>query len=180
MHRFFASLRMTTHKHDDNTHENRLGCLGCLRRFTEVCQPILCLFQTLRRSLGGGNQLLYIGKDCRTLHSFADFFQEWFNLSIENEHLAREAWLQEQLSIQSAAQYKRRAHLPVAAHLPQPIIFLGSQCTCDFYDVVRGSRPKSEPPVTRFSTLGLTAQVIEFNDQFSIGSCWGSGHFCLL
>src|SRR5207302_14721 len=71
---------------------------------------------------------------------------------------AREGEFHEEFFTQCAMQDERSCHFPVAGHLSQPVVLLGTRRHGDFRKIVGAVRPEGDnPPLTRLPHLGLTA-----------------------
>ncbi len=77
-------------------------------------------------------------------------------------------------STQRPVQHERRGHAPVSSDLAQPVVFLRAHRPDNFQVIVGALRPKlAEPPVARLAHFRLAAQIVEMENQLSIGIAVG-------
>src|ERR1700686_1183272 len=87
----------------------------------------------------------------------------------DEEHFAAAARLYKQLFAERTLQHERRSHIPVAAHLSNPGVFLTGKGICHLQEVIRALRPKFRyEPVSSLAHLGFAAEVVELQDQSCI------------
>src|SRR5262249_30748456 len=111
---------------------------------------------------------LHVGEDPRIVGLLAKILQEGFDFAEHHEHLSRETRLEKKLAAQRAMQHQGSCYFPVSPSLPQPRIFLGTQCGGDLHNVLHRLWPESQPPVSRLAKLSFPSQVVELKDQLSI------------
>src|ERR1035437_174393 len=119
------------------------------------------------------NDLLDVEEHLGIAHLLAQFLQEGMDLGEDEKHFTAERRLQEQVFIQHAQQDKRCSQVPIAADLAQPVVFLRAYAEGNLHELVRTlGKEFSSPPVAGLAHLRLAAQIIEFQNQVSIGSSW--------
>ena len=80
------------------------------RRLRAVFEPV-ATFSMLAKAFG-------------IVHFLTNFFQERMDLGKNEKHFSAASGLQKELFIESAMQHEGRSHIPIAAHLANPGIFL--------------------------------------------------------
>ena len=61
------------------------------------------------------------------LHLLARFFQDGLNFGEEKNHFTAGTTFEEQIGVENAAIHERRCHIPIADHLTEPGVLVGSQ-----------------------------------------------------
>src|SRR5208337_3321997 len=148
-----------------------------LRRLGQRFAPILNIlrdaFQTLAGQLRPGGNLLNIRKRLGVVHLFPEFLQEGMNLGENEKHFAANAGLKEEFFVDGAVQYQRCGHIPVAADLAHPGIFLTGECVSDFQDVGGALRPEfRRKPVYCLAHLRFPALKPSTPSRQN-RACWG-------
>src|ERR1035441_8073372 len=102
------------------------------QRLAAILNILRNAFQTLAGQLRPRGNLLDIRKRLGVVHLYSHFLQVWMNLGENEKHFAANAGLQEELFVDGAVQYERCGHIPVAADLAHPGIFLAGNALATF------------------------------------------------
>src|SRR5437588_10241459 len=116
------------------------------RRFGQRLAAILNILRDAFQTLAGGfrsrGYFLDVGKGVGIIGFLSKFFEERMDLSENEEHFSATARLQKEFFVERAVHYEGRSHIPIAAHLAKPGIFLTGKQIHNFDELVGALRPE--------------------------------------
>src|SRR6266404_1867818 len=91
------------------------------------------------------------------------------DLGENEEHFSATARLQKEFFVERAVQHEGRSHIPIAAYLAKPGIFLTGKRIHNLYQLVSAPRPEiHREPVSSLTHLRFTPEIVEFQNQVCI------------
>src|SRR5262249_20643742 len=113
--------------------------------------------------------LFDVEEEIRIVEFLAQLFDEGVDFRIDEEQLSAKTGSEEQFFVQYSANHERADDAPISANLAQPCVFLCAQSPCNFEEVVSAAGIKPHPPDAGFAHFGFAAEIVEFENQFSVG-----------
>src|SRR5467141_3950410 len=115
---------------------------GLFRRFGQRLAAILNILRdALQTPAGGfrpGGYFFYIGEGVGIIGFLSKLFEERMDLGENEEHFSATARLKKEFFIERALQHEGRSHIPIAAHLAKPSVFLAGKRIHNFDELVGG------------------------------------------
>src|SRR5882762_1624100 len=129
------------------------------QRFAAILNILQDAFQTLAGGFRSRGYFLDVGKGVGIVGFLSKFFEKRMDLCENEEHFSATARLQKEFFVERAVQHEGRSHIPIAAYLAKPGIFLTGKRIHNLYQLVSAARPEiHREPVSSLTHLRFTPE----------------------